>query len=183
MRIGLKLLLLLLAAAVFGCSASQSEWHEVTSPSGDYVAEFPAETSTSTQTDPNTGMAVQVIGTDYGDLFFGLAEGPADCSIPTRLDEAIDQVVEHVRTLMLPPSSSTAAVTANQISRTTGEFEGVETRRVAYKFFVDGAATETMTTLLFCRDDTLVQLTVLSNDEADSESVNRFLTSLKTRSD
>ena len=73
-------------------------------------------------------------------------------------------------------------MTATPISRTIGEFEGVETRRFAYALN-DGNTRAILNSLLFYRNGVVVQAIVVSNDEDDEselESVNRFLSSLKT---
>lgn len=176
---GLRLLVLLLTAVAVGCAHTESEWHQVTSASGDYFVEFPGETSTHTETDPSTGAPVQMTVSEFGGVTFSLSERPLSGLTPPPLDEAVDRSVEQMRAGTSP--SSAAPLTMTEISRTTGDFEGVETRRFVYDL-IHGNTKARISALLFYRNDVIVQAIVVSNDEADSESVDRFLSSLRARS-
>lgn len=175
-----RLLVLLLTTIGVGCAhTTKSEWHEVTSARGDYVMEFPGETTTRTQSNPGTGVSIQQTSSEFGGIVFILAETPLNGVASAPLDEAVQGSLEAIRAGT--PSSSAAPVTVNEISRTTGKFDGVETRMFACEL-IDGNKRGLVNSLLFVRNDVVVQATVVSNNEADSESVDRFLSSLKPRS-
>jgi len=71
-------------------------------------------------------------------------------------------------------------VTATENSRTTGDFEGVETRKLSYN--LDGGDTTwTVNGPIFYGDDVVVNALVASDGAADSESADRFLSSLKSQ--
>ena len=137
-------------------------------------------TRTGTRTAPN-GLSINMIMCDFGGLSFFLSETPLNGVTPPSLDEAVDLDVEGLRADW--PRKSAAPVTATEIPRTTGYFEGVETRRFVYDL-IDGNTKDTISALLFYRNDVFVQAWVaVSNGEGDWASVDRFLSSLKSRND
>jgi hypothetical protein len=110
---------------------------------------------------------------------FTLAETPLDGQTPLPLDEAVDRSIEGARAAA--SQASGAPTTATQVSRTTGNFEGVETRRVVWDV-TTGNDKATFTAAMFYRNNVVVQAVAVSNKGADSASVDRFLSSLRTRS-
>ncbi len=73
-------------------------------------------------------------------------------------------------------------MTATEISRTTGDFEGVETRKFRVKLVgrggVDWAA---LNGLLFYRDDVIVSAIVVTDADIEPSLAERFLSSLKSK--
>lgn len=170
--------LLFVATAAVACGAPGPVWQEATSASGDYVAEFPGKPTTRTQPLPSSDLSMLMTEVDMGCCSYGLAEMQLPGDTPCALDGAVDGAVEKARAGL--ESSSGKTVTASELSRSTGEFEGVETRRLSAEL-LGGDQKTTMSYLVFCRDDVLVQAVVASNGPEDARSVDRFLSSLKPR--
>lgn len=179
-NVGVRILAPTLAVLAVGCGQQAgSAWHQVTSPLGDYVIEFPGEPTTFPLTDARTNRTFQAITSDYEDITYSMFERPLDGVPPMHLDEAVDGSMEFVRA-NTPPSSA-APVRATQVSRTTGDFDGAETRKFVFEL-INGNTRALVSSLMFYRNDTVVQAMVVSNDETESGSVDRFLSSLKPTS-
>jgi len=183
-RAALALSVLLFTTATVGCGVAEQvtqrvagpEWQEATSASGNYVAEFPGRPTTRTQTVPGSELTLQLTEVEFGGDVYTLSETELHGITPYPLDAAVDNSLESARAGQ--ESSSGNQVTANELSRSTGDFEGVETRRFRGEL-VDGDKKATMSSLVFYRDDAIVQAIVVSNGPVDAESVDRFLSSLK----
>jgi hypothetical protein len=154
------------------------EWQKANSASGRYVAEFPATPTTRTITPPGSELSMQLTEAQSDDIAFAVAETTLNDTNAYPLDEAVDKSIESARSGQ--ESGSAGTVTATEISRSTGDFEGVETRKFTYNLF-DEDKKATVTSLIFYRDNAIVQATVVANSEADSEIADRFLSSLKSR--
>jgi hypothetical protein len=156
-------------------STVELQWREARSALGKYVALFPAEPTTRTEPADN-GMTASFTMSDSQNITFSLLEAPLNGNAPKPLDEVVDIVVEGMRVALGPPSGTT--VTATPLSRTTGDFEGVETREFSYEL-IRGNTRAIATSMVFYRDDVLVQALVMSNNETEAPTVARFLTSLR----
>jgi hypothetical protein len=179
-RTSFSLVVLVLTVAAVGCGHTETKWHEAKSASGNYVAEFPGEPTTRTQTAPGSDMSIQLTLLESEGNAFNLSETALQGNAPYPLDDAVDMSVESARAGQ--EKSAGRTVTATELSRTTGDFEGVETRRFSYTLVV-GDARAIMSSLLFYRDDVIVQAIVVSDSEADSEAVNHFLSSVRLSTD
>ena len=177
-RAWLALLVLLSTVAAVGCGSAAPEWQEATTASGNYTAEFPGKPTTRTQAVPGSDLSIQFTEFESGKNSFAISETALNGITPYPLDEAVDGSIESARAG--EESSSGRTVTATDISRTTGDFEGVETRRYSVNL-VGGDANWTIDGLIFYRDDAIVAPTVVSKGASDPESVDRFLSSLTAR--
>lgn len=159
-------------------STVEPQWREERSASGKYVAQFPAEPTAQTETAVN-GLTAQITQSVTQDIAFILQEMPLNGTAPLPLDEVVDKHVEGTRAALA--SSSGATVTATQISRTAGNFEGVETRIFHYELIfgelIYGHTRAIMGSVVFYRNEVLIQASVIG--EADAATVERFLTSLR----
>src|SRR4051794_27422374 len=180
------LLVMLFAAVTVGCghatvtdqsgSTSGSKWEQATSASGHYVAEFPTKPTTRTQTVPGSDLTLQLTEVESGGHAYTLSETELNGNTPYPLDDAVANSLESARAGQ--EASVGHPVTAKELSHSTGDFEGVETRRFSGEL-VDGDKKATMSSLLFYRDDAIVQAIVVSDGEADEAAVDHFLSSLK----
>jgi hypothetical protein len=173
------LTLLMLLVAGVGCARDGLDWQEATSATGNYVAEFPGKpTMKRDQPTPRGDRVMQMAEVESGDDYFALFEAALNGIVPQPLDVAIDGSIEGVRAY--EDSAALGPVTVTGISRTTGDFEGVETRKVTYT--LDRLlGKKTVTALSFYRNDAMVVATVVYEGDADSEAVDRFLSSLRPR--
>lgn len=156
------------------------DWHQATSPSGRYVAEFPNPPTNRTLDVPNSDMSAQLMESQSGDTAFAFSETALNGNNPHPLDEAVDGSIESVRAAQ--EASSGGPVTATEIStRRTGDFEGVETREFRYTVIGGDSKKSTISSLIFYRDGFIVQAMVVADGEADSETADRFLASVASR--
>jgi hypothetical protein len=176
-RAALAVLALLITVGVIGCGREGNDWQEATSASGNYVAEFPGQPTTETMQLPNRDLSMQLTKVDTGDSAFVLSEGDLTGFTPKPLDGVVDATIEGMRAE--EDAAALGSVTVTEISRTTGDFEGVETRSVS--FTIDRlVGKKTVAALIFHRNDTLVSAIVVYEGEADPEAAQRFLSSLKS---
>jgi hypothetical protein len=175
----LTLSILLMTAASVGCGRDGPDWQEATSATGNYVMEFPGKpTVKRDQPTPRGDRVLQMTAVGSDERYFGLTEAALNGIVPKSLDVAIDGSIEGVRAD--EDSAALGPVTATEISRTTGDFEGVETRKVTYT--LDRLlGKKTVTSLLFYRNDAMVMAVVVYEGDADSGAVDRFLSSLRPR--
>jgi hypothetical protein len=179
-RAAFGLVVSLLTVAVVGCGHTQPTWQEATSATGNYVAEFPAKPTTRTLTVPGNDTSAQLTEvTSSGDAYT-LSETALSGTGSFSLDAAVDGSMENSRAGQ--ESSSGRPVTATETSRITGDFEGVETRRFSYDL-VEGDKLATTSSLVFYRNGVVVQALVVADGAADSESVDRFLSSVRPSKD
>jgi len=176
-RAALAVLALLLAVGALGCGHDGDDWQEATSASGNYVVEFPGKPTTETMQLPNSDLSMQLTKVETSDSAFVLSEGDMTGITPKPLDRVVDATIEGMRAQ--EDAVALGSVTATEISRTTGDFEGVETRSVS--FTIDRlVGKKTAIALIFHRNDTLVSAIVVYEGEADPEAAHRFLSSLKS---
>ena len=179
----LGLVLSSLTVVAVGCGSDESakpkapEWQESISATGHYAATFPRTPTTRTQTLPGNDLGTQLTAVDTENTSYILSETALHGTIPNSLDKGVDNAIEKLRAAE-QASSPGQVVTASVVSRTTGSFEGAETRRVTYR--LTGSDPVTIDALMFYRNDTIVQAVVVQKGEADSASADRFLSSLKT---
>ena len=182
----LALLVLLLAVAAVGCGSTSTstptskapDWQKASSASGSYVAEFPGTPTTRTISPPGSDLSLQLVEVESNDMAFAITETPLNGANAFPLDEAVDRSIESARAGQ--QSISGRNVTATEISRSTGDFDGVETRRFSYNM-IDGDKKATISSLIFYRDNVIVQAAVIANSEADAAAADRFLSSLTSR--
>jgi hypothetical protein len=155
------------------------QWEAATSASGKYVADFPSVPSIRTQQTPGSPLVVHLTEAQSGGNAFTLSETALGGTPPLPLDEAVDNAIERSR--MGSEVTAGRTVTAKEISRSTGDFEGSQTRRFTYEL-IDGDKTATVNSLLFYRNDAIVQAIVVYAGKPDEETVNHFLSSLKSKS-
>jgi hypothetical protein len=73
-------------------------------------------------------------------------------------------------------------VAAREISRTTGDFEGVETRKFRVKLVGRGGSDwAALSGLVFYRDDVIVNAIVVTDANIEPSLAERFLSSLKSK--
>ena len=89
---------------------------------------------------------------------------------PRPLDEAVGRF----------EASFGGTTTTQEIARTTGSFEGVETREVTFNLIRDGKKAPTRS-LIFYQDGYAVQAVVSADNELDVEAAERFLSSVASR--
>ena len=177
-RAGLAVLLLLIGAAVVSCAHDGLTWQEASSASGNYVIDFPEQPSTETTKIPNTDLSMQLTQAEADTGYYALAETDLNGITPNPLDVAVDASIEGARARMAAKGSST--VTATEISRTTGDFEGVETRQYRVTL-AGGGGNYVINGLLFYRDDEIVNAIVVNNSDSDPALAEHFLSSLKSK--
>jgi len=172
-------LMLLITMAAVGCGHEGTGWHEATSASGNYIIEFPEQPTTETTRIPNTDLSMHLTQSEADTGYYALAETELNGRTPNPLDMAVDASVEGARAKMA--TRATAEVTANEISRTTGDFEGVETRQ--YRVSLAGGDGNYMINgLLFYRDDAVVNALVVNDSDSDPGLAEHFLSSLRSKS-
>jgi len=176
-RATLTLSVLLLAPVA--CGRDAVDWQEVTSATGNYIVEFPGKPTTETIDLPN-GLSLQLTGSDADSGYYALAETALHGTPETSLDTIVDSCIEGTRTKM--ESTSSNPVTATEISRTSGEFEGVETREFRVKLSSDGNDWA-LRGLVFYQNDVLVNPATIFDSDADPTLAEHFLSSLKSKQD
>jgi hypothetical protein len=180
-RVLLGLALSSLTAVAVGCGSEETakpnapEWQEAISATGHYAATFPRTPTTRTQPVPDN-LESQLTAVDTENTSYILSETALHGKIPNSLDKGVDNCIETLRAAEQAESGG-QVVTATVVSRTTGNFEGAETRRVTYR--LTGSDPVTIDALMFYRDDAIVQALVVQKGVADSVSADRFLSSLK----
>ena len=176
-RQALAVLLLLIAAAVVGCGHDGLNWQGATSASGNYVIEFPEPPTTETMKIPNTDLSTHLTQSEADTGYYALAETDLNGITPNPLDMAVDASIEGARARLAAKDSAT--VTATEISRTTGDFEGVETRQ--YRVNLTGSdGNFVINGLLFYREDEIVNAIVVNDSDSDPTFAEHFLSSLKS---
>jgi hypothetical protein len=174
----LALLIVLITAAAFWLGGDRADWQEATSATGDYVIEFPGQPSTGMRQLPDPSTQLTDLEADSG--YYALAETALNGITPNPLDVVVDSSIENARANMESRHSSPVAVRV--ISRTTGDFEGVETRKFRVKLVGRGGADwAALTGLLFYRDDVVVSATVVTDPYIEPSLAERFLSSLKSK--
>lgn len=166
---------LLLVVAAGGCRSTAPQWQQATTATGNYVAEFPGPPTTQTQSVPGGPLLIQVTLAETGDYAFSILETPLNGATPYPLDESVDRAIEGARADREEHSGGPVSVT--DAWRTTGDFEGIETREYGFRISARGEET-TVNSVIFYRNDTVVQAIVVYKREADEEAVDRFLSSL-----
>lgn len=176
----LTLLMMLITAAAILLGQDRADWQEATSATGDYVIEFPGQPNTETMPIPNSDLSAQVIILEAASGYYALAETALNGITPNPLDVAIDGSIESARAKAESEESSPIAV--REISRTTGDFEGVETRKFRVKLIGRGGSDlAALSGLAFYRDDTLVNAIVVTDANTDPALAERFFASLKSK--
>ena len=142
--------------------------------------EFPGQPSTQTMQIPDSDLSMQLTDFESDSGYFALAETALNGITPYPLDVVVDRSIENARAKM--ESRHSSPVAAREISRTTGDFEGVETRKFRVKLVGRGGANwAALTGLLFYRDDAIVSAFVVTEANIDPSSADRFLSSLKSQ--
>ena len=112
--------------------------------------------------------------------YYALAETALNGITPNPLDVVVDSSIENARAKM--ESRHSIPVAVRVISRTTGDFEGVETRKFRVKLVGRGGADwAALTGLLFYRDDVVVSAIVVTDPNIEPSLAERFLSSLKSK--
>ena len=173
----LAVLMLLMIAAAVGCAKEGNDWHEATSATGNYIAEFPEPPTTESTKIPNTDLSMQLTQSEADTGYYAIAETALNGITPNELDFAVDNSIEGARAKLA--TKSDGAVTATEVSRTTGDFEGVETRE--YRVNLTGGGTDfALDGLIFYRDDTIVNAIVVTDADIHTTFAEHFLSSLKS---
>jgi hypothetical protein len=161
----LTLLIVLMTAAAVWCGRDGADWQEATSATGDYVIEFPGQPSTERQI-PDSDLSTQLTDLEADSGYYALAETALNGITPNPLDVVVDSSIENARAKM--ESRHSSPVAAREISRTTGDFEGVETRKFRVKLVGRGGVDWTaLNGLLFYRDDVIVSAIVVTDADID----------------
>jgi hypothetical protein len=135
-----------------------------------------ARAATTSSNFPDS-LSLRLTDLDADTGYYALVEIPLNGIRPRSLDSAVDASVEDGRAKV--ESGRNTPVTATEISRTTGDFEGVETRKYRVNLAGDGFDFA-LNGLIFYRNDFMVRALVSSNADIDHELAEHFLTSLKT---
>ena len=176
----LTLLIVLMTAAAVWLGSDRADWQGATSATGDYVIEFPGQPSTETMQIPDSDLSMQLTALEADSGYYALFETALNGITPNPLDVAVDSSIENARAKMESRRSSPVAV--REISRTTGDFEGVETRKFRVKLVGRGGADwAALSGLLFYRDDVIVSAIVVTDANIEPSLAERFLSSLKSK--
>ncbi|HVQ53351.1 MAG TPA: hypothetical protein VMS92_25235, partial [Mycobacterium sp.] len=176
----LTLLIVLMTAAAVWLGSDRADWQGATSATGDYVIEFPGQPSTETMQIPDSDLSMQLTALEADSGYYALFETALNGITPNPLDVAVDSSIENARAKMESRRNSPVAV--REISRTTGDFEGVETRKFRVKLVGRGGADwAAITGLLFYRDDVIVSAIVVTDPNLEPSLAERFLSSLKSK--
>jgi len=158
----LTLLIVLITAAAVWCGRDRADWQEATSATGDYVIEFPGQPSTETMQIPDSALSTRLTDLEADSGYYALAETNLIGITPNPLDVVVDSSIENARAKM--ESRHSSPVAATEISRTTGDFKGVETRKFRVKLVGRGGADwAALTGLLFYRNDVIVSAFVVTD--------------------
>jgi hypothetical protein len=175
----LTLLIVLVTAAAVWLGSDRADWQEATSATGDYVIEFPGQPSTKTQI-PDSHLSTQLTDLEADSGYYMLAETALNGITPNPLDVVVDSSIENARASMESRHSTPVAV--REISRTTGDFEGVESRKFRVKLVGRaGSDWAALTGLVFCRDDVIVSAVVVTDPYIEPSLAERFVSSLKSK--
>jgi hypothetical protein len=176
----LTLLIVLMTAAAVWLGSDTADWQEATSATGDYVIEFPGQPSTETMQIPESDLSMQLTALEADSGYYALFETALNGITPNPLDVAVDSSIESARAKMESRRNSPVAV--REISRTTGDFEGVETRKFRVKLVGRGGADwAALTGLVFYRDDVIVSALVVTDPNIEPSLAERFVSSLKSK--
>jgi hypothetical protein len=179
-RATLTLLIVLITAAAVWLGRERADWQEAISATGDYVIEFPGQPSPETIQIPISDLSTQLTDLQVDSGYYALAETALNGIAPNSLDVVVDGAIENARAKMESKRSSPVAV--REISRTTGDFEGVETRKFRVKLVGRGGADwAALTGLFFYRDDVVVSAVVATDANNEPTMAEHFLSSLKSR--
>jgi len=158
----LTLLTVLITAAAVWCGRDRADWQEATSATGDYVIEFPGQPSTETMQIPDSALSTRLTDLEADSGYYALAETNLIGITPNPLDVVVDSSIENAQAKM--ESRHSSPVAATEISRTTGDFKGVETRKFRVKLVGRGGADwAALTGLLFYRNDVIVSAFVVTD--------------------
>jgi len=172
----------LITAAAVWCGRDRADWQEATSATGDYVIEFPGQPSTETMQIPDSALSTRLTDLEADSGYYALAETNLIGITPNPLDVVVDSSIENARAKM--ESRHSSPVAAREISRTTGDFKGVETRKFRVKLVGRGGADwAALTGLLFYRNDVIVSAFVVTDANIEPSLAERFLSSLKSKSE
>ncbi|WP_159228947.1 hypothetical protein [Mycolicibacterium vanbaalenii] len=130
---------------------------------------------TRTESAPDSPISTQFTFSESDEHSFGIVETTLNGIAAYPLDEAVDRSIEGSRADR--EEHTGGPVTVSEIWRTTGNFDGAETREFGYQL-IDGDEKTTVNSVLFYRDGNVVQAMVVYDGEADQEAVDRFLSSL-----
>ena len=175
----LTLLIVLITAAAVWCGRDRADWQEATSATGDYVIEFPGQPSTETMQIPDSALSTRLTDLEADSGYYALAETNLIGITPNPLDVVVDSSIENAQAKM--ESRHSSPVAATEISRTTGDFKGVETRKFRVKLVGRGGADSALTGLLFYRNDVIVSAFVVTDANIEPSLAERFLSSLKSK--
>jgi len=176
----LTVLIVLIIAVAVWFGRDRSDWQEANTASGNYIIEFPGKPNTATTPIPNSGVSAQLTDFAADSGYYALAETALNGSTPKSLDVVVDSAIENARAKLESTRSSPVAV--RKISQTTGDFEGVETRKFRVKLVGRGGADwAALSGLLFYRDDVVVSAIVVTDAYIEPSLAERFLSSLKSR--
>jgi hypothetical protein len=179
-RATLTLLIVLITAAAVWLGRERADCQEAISATGDYVIEFPGQRSTETIQILISDLSTQLTDLEVDSGYYALAETALNGIAPNSLDVVVDGAIENARAKMESKQSSPVAV--REISRTTGDFEGVETRKFRVKLVGRGGADwAALTGLFFYRDDVVVSAVVATDANNEPTMAEHFLSSLKSR--
>ena len=172
----------LITAAAVWCGRDRADWQEATSATGDYVIEFPGQPSTETMQIPDSALSTRLTDLEADSGYYALAETNLIGITPNPLDVVVDSSIENAQAKM--ESRHSSPVAATEISRTTGDFKGVETRKFRVKLVGRGGADwAALTGLLFYRNDVIVSAFVVTDANIEPSLAERFLSSLKSKSE
>jgi hypothetical protein len=176
----LTVLIALITAAAVWVGHEGSDWQEATSASGDYVIEFPGQPSTKAMPIPDGDSSTQLTDFEADSGYYAFSETALNGMTPIPLDVVVDSAIENARAKLQSRRSSPVAVRV--ISRTTGDFEGVESRKFRVKLVGRGGADwAALSGLLFYRDDVVVSAIVVTDPNLEPTLAERFLSSLKSK--
>jgi hypothetical protein len=176
----LTLLIVLMTAAAVWLGSDRADWQVATSATGEYVIEFPGQPSTETMQIPDSDLSTQLTALEADSGYYALAETTLNGITPNPLDVVVDSSIENARAKM--ESRHSTPVAARKISRTTGDFEGVESRKFRVKLVGRGGSDwAALTGLVFYRDDVIVSAIVVTDPYIEPSLAERFLSSLKRK--
>jgi hypothetical protein len=175
---GTLTLLVSLVAAV-ACGHDTIDWQETTSATGNYVIEFPGQPNTGTMPIPNSDRSPQLTDLEADTGYYALSETPLTALTPNSLDSVVDASIENARKKLA--SKHGGSVLATEVSRSTGDFEGVETRRYRENLVVGGGVGAAVTGLAFYRNGAMVYAVVVTDFDIDPELAQHFLSSLRSK--
>lgn len=164
-----------LAAVLVSCSGGDTDWQEAESASGTYSAEFPGEPERWMEAIPELGADQEFTVFEADDAAYTITEVPLEPGMDFDLDDSVDGGLLGALGGLEQETGESGDYT--EVSRDTGDFEGAETRQ-AVADFESGDVSAHLRTLIFVREDTLVQALYIG-PSSDDEDIDPFFDSFE----